>query len=164
MKANWFRIALIEYLVLLLVGCTQVVTPALPHTTPPPIGTMQVVGTQTAPVSPTEGDTTHMTLSTPSPSTSGLQSLIEKAKGDLARRLSISVTQISLVDANEVVWPDGSLGCPEPGMAYAQSLTPGYLILLKADNNEFEYHASRDTYIIYCANPTPPIAITPEDI
>ena len=102
----------------------------------------------------------------PSPSTptaSGLQSLIETAKEDLTRRLSISMTQISLVEATEVVWPDSSLGCPQEGMAYAQVLTPGYLIRLESGNKEFEYHASKGTFITYCENPSPTIPGTPEN-
>ncbi len=103
---------------------------------------------------------------TPSPSTptaSGLQNLIEKAKENLAQRLSISVTQISLVEATEVVWPDSSLGCPQEGMAYAQVLTPGYLILLEYSGTTFEYHASKGNYVITCVNPSPPFPGTPDN-
>jgi hypothetical protein len=104
-----------------------------------------------------------MTSSLPPPTISGLQKLIEAAKEDLAQRLSVSVSQINLVDAQEVVWPDSSLGCPKEGMAYAQVLTPGYLILLQSGDHEFEYHASKGTFITYCENPSPPIAGTPEN-
>ncbi len=98
-----------------------------------------------------------MTPSMPTPADSRLQVLIEKAKGDLAHRLSISVTQISLIEAAGVIWPDTSLGCPQPGMAYAQVLTPGYQIRLKSGNQEFEYHASKGTHVFYCENPTSPV-------
>jgi hypothetical protein len=109
------------------------------------------------PVSPTQGDNTQMTsvLSTPSPS--GLIGLIEKAKEDLAQRLSIPTSDISLMEAKQVVWPDGSLGCPQPDMLYTQVLTPGYLIKLKYDVRDFEYHAGKDRYLIYCENPLPPV-------
>ena len=99
-----------------------------------------------------------------SPSTlSGMESLIEKAREDLAERLSIETSQIELVEAREVTWPNASLGCPQPGMAYADVLTPGYLIILKANSLEFEYHASRGTEVIYCENPTSPVEGTPID-
>jgi hypothetical protein len=103
----------------------------------------------------------------PSPSTptaSGLQNLIEKAKEDLTQRLSISVTQISLVEATEVVWPDSSLGCPQEGMAYTQVLTPGYLILVEASGKIYEYHANRATYVNFCENPSSPVPGLPADI
>lgn len=66
--------------------------------------------------------------------------LINEAKEDLARRLSIAVSQISLVEVNEVVWPDASLGCPQPGMAYKQVPQDGYLIRLKYQKQIYNYH------------------------
>lgn len=105
-----------------------------------------------------------MTPSLTIPADAGLQNLIDKAVADLAQRLSIPAAQIKLVEAAPVVWPDSSLGCPQKGMVYAQVLTPGYLIRLKASNQEFEYHASKGTYVIYCENPNPPVPGTPADI
>ena len=96
-----------------------------------------------------------MTPSLPAPADAGLQSLIETAKEDLAQRLSISVTLISLVEAMEVEWSDSSLDCPQPGMDYLQVLTPGYRILLEANTQVYEYHSNRDAYFIYCENPNP---------
>jgi len=93
----------------------------------------------------------------PTPSASGLEDLIEKAKEDLAQRLSIPTSDISLVEAKEVVWQDGSLGCPQPGMLYTQVITPGYLIKLKYDIRDFEYHAGKDRSPVYCENPLPPV-------
>ncbi len=104
-----------------------------------------------------------MNPSLPTLTDSGLQNLIEKAKEDLAQRLTISANEIILLEATRVVWPDSSLGCPQEGMAYAQVLTPGYLIQLEYSGNKFEYHASKDTSITYCKNPTPPIPGTPEN-
>ncbi len=87
--------------------------------------------------------------------------LIEKAKEDLAQRLSIPTSDISLSDAKDVIWPDSSLGCPQEGMLYAQVLTPGYLIKLKYDEREFEYHTGRESSLTYCENPLPPVEGTP---
>jgi hypothetical protein len=93
-----------------------------------------------------------------------MESLIEMAKKDLAQRLSISVGEISLVEAKPVVWPDSSLGCPQPGMMYAEVLTPGFLIVLSANDQEYEYHAGKNSDIFYCENPTPPVPGMPGDI
>jgi hypothetical protein len=98
-------------------------------------------------------------MSTPTssvPFDSNLQDLIQKAKEDLAQRLSLPSSQINLLVAEQVVWPDSSLGCPQEGMLYAQVLTPGYLIRLAFGKHEFEYHASKRTSIFYCENPTSP--------
>jgi hypothetical protein len=117
------------------------------------------ISTPVAP--PTQESTTQMTpplsISTPS----GLESLIEKAKEDLAQRLSISVTQVSLVESIEVEWSDSSLDCPQPGMEYLQVITPGYRILLEVNGTNYEYHSNRDAYIVYCDNANPPILPKP---
>ncbi len=102
-----------------------------------------------------------MTTSVPTPTDAGLQNLIEKAKEDLAQRLSMSVTQINLVEATEAEWSDSSLGCPQPGMDYLQVITPGYLILLEVNAQTYEYHSNRDTYFVYCENSGPPIIPKP---
>jgi hypothetical protein len=68
------------------------------------------------------------------------------------------------VKATSIVWPDSSLGCPQDSMVYAQVLTPGYLIVLETGGKVYEYHANRDTYVIFCENPSPPVPGTPGDI
>ena len=101
---------------------------------------------------------------TPSPSNNvGLQNLINKATADLAQRLSVPIDDITVLESTTVTWPDGSLGCPQEGMAYAQVLTPGYLIRLQAGEQVFEYHASRRTEVVYCEKPMPPVEGTPLD-
>jgi len=90
-----------------------------------------------------------------------LQSMIDKAKDDLARRLSISTTQINVVDAKEVTWSNSSLGCPQPGMGYADVLTPGYMIVLSTNGQDYEYHAGKSSDIFYCESPLPPFEGVP---
>lgn len=106
----------------------------------------------------------HPTM-TPNPFTPfpSIQILIEKATKDLAQRLSIPVAQIHLVETRDVVWPDTSLGCPQKGMVYADVLTQGFLIILAANNKEYEYHSSKGTELVYCENPNPPIQSMPGD-
>jgi len=69
------------------------------------------------------------------------QQMVYMAKEDLSKRLGISVDSISVERVDQVDWPDSSLGCPEPGKVYAQVITPGYRILLKADGKTYEYHS-----------------------
>jgi hypothetical protein len=97
---------------------------------------------------------------TPPGPSSGLESLIKRAKDDLARRLSISAAQIGLVEARAVVWPDSSLGCPQPGMRYKQVPEDGALIILQAQGKVYEYHAGGSRGLFLCEkirkNPVPP--------
>jgi hypothetical protein len=113
----------------------------------------------TVTVSPTEGDA-QMTQSLPTPADAGLQNLIDKAVVDLAQRLSIPITQITLMEARLVVWPDSSLGCPQPGMAYMQVQVDGLLIRLQAGEQIYEYHSGRTRDPFLCTktvkDPNPP--------
>ena len=92
------------------------------------------------------------------PDDPGLQNLIQSTKEDLAARLAISADAISLVELNDVEWSDSSMDCPQPGMEYLQVITPGYRIVLQANEQFHEYHTNRDAYFVYCQNQDiPPI-------
>lgn len=68
---------------------------------------------------------------------------------DLAARLGIDVSDITIVVAESVVWPDGSLGCPQPGMAYTQVQVDGTRIVLEALGENYQYHSggARDLFL-----------------
>lgn len=82
--------------------------------------------------------------------------LVKLAKLDLEQRFSIAPDEIKLIEVEEVVWRDSSLGCPQEGMMYLQVLTPGYLIVLHAGGKDYEYHAGMGMDVIYCEDPSPP--------
>ncbi len=77
----------------------------------------------------------------PTPLDPSLEKIVTQAKDDLAQRLAMDPGQIELVEAASVTWPDGSLGCPQPGMAYTQALVDGLLIRLRAGDRIYEYHS-----------------------
>lgn len=81
----------------------------------------------------------------------------DMAIADLAQRLDVDPDGIEVVSVDEVTWPDGGLGCPEPGMMYTQALVDGSRIVLRADGIRHEYHSggSRDPF--YC----PPARVQP---
>ena len=47
-------------------------------------------------------------------------------------------------------WPDTALGCPQPGMAYAQVITPGYLVIVSGGGKRFEYHTDTRGRAVMC--------------
>jgi hypothetical protein len=67
--------------------------------------------------------------------------LVTQAKTDLAARLGIDVAQVTVVSSTEVTWPDGSLGCPQPGMHYTQALIEGTQTILEANGTRYNYHS-----------------------
>lgn len=112
------------------------------------------------PVSPTQG-VAPMSPSLSTPADAGLQNLIERTKDDLAGRLALAVDEIEVTEVTEVEWSDSSLDCPQPGMSYLPVITPGYRILLHANEQTYEYHSNRDTYFVYCENRIPPVIPQP---
>jgi hypothetical protein len=74
----------------------------------------------------------------------------EAVLADAAQRTGLEVSQLEVVESTAVTWPDGSLGCPEPGMHYTMALVPGYRIRIRADQQVLNYHASARGYWVYC--------------
>lgn len=69
----------------------------------------------------------------------------------LADQLGIPAEQIAVAAWEPVDWPDASLGCPEPGMAYAQVITPGYQVLLEARGETYHAHTDRSGQrVVFC--------------
>jgi hypothetical protein len=65
---------------------------------------------------------------------------------------------ITLVVAEPVVWSDGSLGCPEPGMMYTQALVEGYRIVLEVDGEEVAFHGAGNQPPFRCDGPVEPVS------
>jgi hypothetical protein len=93
---------------------------------------------------------------TPSPMASEIkppdatEPVVQVAQSDLARRLGLATEAIYLVSIEEAKWSDASLGCPEPGIMYAPTVTPGFLVVLQAADKVYEYHADTRQNVIYC--------------
>jgi hypothetical protein len=81
---------------------------------------------------------------------SGMQSIIRAALADAARRTGYDPSALQVIGAETVNWPDGSLGCPEPGMNYTLALVPGYRIRIQAGTEVLDYHASRRGSLVLC--------------
>lgn len=76
--------------------------------------------------------------------------LVKAVVADLARRLNLPPEQIRVVQVEEKMWPDSSLGCPQPGQMYLQVITPGYRILLEAAGRQYDYHTGSESHFILC--------------
>lgn len=78
---------------------------------------------------------------------------VAMAIADLAAMLGVDERTIDVVAWEEVVWRDGSIGCPQPGMAYTQALVDGSRIVLEHDGIRYAYHTARGRDPFYCADP-----------
>ncbi len=66
------------------------------------------------------------------------------AAADLALRLSVSPTEISVQSGEQVDWPNSALGCAEPELRYLQVIIPGWRLTLGHQGVTYEYHADLD--------------------
>lgn len=86
----------------------------------------------------------------PAPSASGSidlpASVIEPVVAEVARLAGIPVDQVTVVSAEAVTFPDGSLGCPLPGMAYTQVLTDGYKVVAEAGGKTYDFRGAGSTF------------------
>lgn len=71
---------------------------------------------------------------------------------DLARRALVKHDAITVVSATEQEWPNGAMGCPQPGEMYTQMIVPGYRVVMQAAGNRYAYHSDRRGNFIVCAN------------
>jgi hypothetical protein len=97
----------------------------------------------------------------------GVQPEIDLAVADLAARLSVDPSTITVVSAAFVVWPDKGLGCPQHGMEYLQVQVDGTLIELAAGGERYRYHSgeSRPPFLCertFSAGPLVPDDSTPD--
>lgn len=71
-----------------------------------------------------------------------LESLVMLAKLDLSLKTGAEIEKIKTKSVEQINFSDASLGVREPGVEYAQVVTPGLIIILEANGEEYEYHAS----------------------
>jgi hypothetical protein len=88
------------------------------------------------------------------PASANQREQVNQATEDLAGRLNIPAEQIQLIDIASVVWSDGSMGCPQPGMFYTQALVEGLRIRLGVGERIFHYHSGRNQPPFLCENPS----------
>lgn len=77
----------------------------------------------------------------------------ELAVEDLAVRLGVSASAITVVKSEAMTWSDGSLGCPQPGMSYTQAIVDGFQVILSYEDRLFDYHADAEGEPFLCASP-----------
>jgi hypothetical protein len=79
--------------------------------------------------------------------------IIDPIVADAAARLGVDPSAVTVVDAHEETWSDGSLGCPEPGMMYTQALVDGYQVVVEANGTQLDYRGSGPGQFRLCEAP-----------
>ena len=83
------------------------------------------------------------------------EAVLNPILADAAERSGASLDAIEVVTAEQVTWPDGSLGCPEPGQMYTQALVDGYQVVVDAAGEELDYRVGSGGSFHLCENGLP---------
>lgn len=147
-------------LMLTLLACSRTVTPAPDAQSSP---RSPESGSSQSPLSPPATPTPEASQHTspvPDPASSPLEpsygaaeQAVAAAKEHLTNELEITSSEVAAVAIEPVEWPDAGLGCPKPGRAYAQVITPGYRIVLEADGKEYEVHTDQGGHAVVICQP-----------
>ena len=87
----------------------------------------------------------------PTPIPGAYPSAVMAAIQRLAEQRDIPPEEITVASWESVVWPDTSLGCPKPGMVYAQVIVPGYWVILEARGSVYRAHTDEaGELIVFC--------------
>lgn len=73
---------------------------------------------------------------------------VRMATNALASVLKIAPEKIHLVSAEPVDWPNSSLGCPKPDMAYLPVIIPGFRVRLAFGDRQYELHTGSGRAIL----------------
>ena len=149
MRSLYFVFALL--LIIALVGCAPTAEPTsepIPTTpseptpeptvdTPPPT---RPAPTETPAPQPGTSPLPKPGMSPISPLPRPPMSAASAAVAHLANELGITPQEVTVLTSDPVEWADASLGCPQPGMMYAQVVTPGYSFVMDAAGKQYKVH------------------------
>ena len=91
-----------------------------------------------------------------------VQAVVDLAIADLAARLGVGTSAVTVLTAAATTWPDKSIGCPKPGMQYLQVLVDGALVELQASGKTYSYHSGDDGKPVLCEQSFTGEGIPPE--
>lgn len=72
--------------------------------------------------------------------------ILLKCKTDLAQRFKLQARDITVLETQATTWPDVALGMPALDKMYAQVVTPGWKIILQAQNSPYLYTTSAKSF------------------
>jgi hypothetical protein len=80
--------------------------------------------------------------------------IADLAVATLAAELGVPRERIVVESITALDWPDSSLGCPKPGMAYLQVITPGHKVMLRVGDAVYAVHEANNKAFV--CKPAPP--------
>jgi hypothetical protein len=83
------------------------------------------------------------------------QGHFESVVDDMLSRSGGDRSAVQVLKSEAVEWPDGSLGCPQPGVMYTQAIVRGYHVILALGDETYDYRLSDRGSFVLCQNPLP---------
>jgi hypothetical protein len=80
------------------------------------------------------------------------------ARTALAAWLGVPEESVQVILVESVAWPDASLGCPQPGQAYAQVVTPGFRFTFEVAGRSYLVHTGLSHLAVVCSEDGVPSA------
>lgn len=122
-------------------GGTDDPTTSAPDTTPTTLEPVEGAVEPTDPTGEGEGDPGEPLPELPDAKIPrAMEPFVNDALADLAAQLGVSTDDITVAVAEQVVWPDGSIGCPQPGVEYIQVQVEGSRTVLIHGQDSYSYH------------------------
>ncbi|HEX2370352.1 MAG TPA: hypothetical protein VHM94_14085 [Acidimicrobiia bacterium] len=103
---------------------------------------------------PKETLPTVVTTSTPGVTGEVPEGFVDKVVTDAASRAGVDESSVVVLTAAAMQWPDGSLGCPEPGVMYTQAIVDGSQIVVQAGGETYDYRLDGRGHFKLCESPT----------
>jgi hypothetical protein len=132
---------------LLVAACSAPSAPPTVPTAPPsvlPTQAPSVLPTMPpSPLNPGGGSSTGAAV--------GQDAAVANSRKDLAERLNIDPSVVTVVSVEAVDWPDGCLGVQIPGVMCTMVITPGYRVILEANGKQYEYHTNASGDVVRLA-------------
>jgi hypothetical protein len=75
---------------------------------------------------------------------------VQLAMATVAEQLQVPLELLTVLRVEPTDWSDASLGCPEPDRAYAQVITPGFLVVVTDGLTEVQVHTDQGQRTVTC--------------
>lgn len=160
MFSNRLRINLFGFLSVVVVACGAIPASTPPITETPTPDLQEIVTPDRTDIIMTKMPERVPPTEVISPITGEVPAeLLDTILKDLSERIHVTREGIIVIQDQSIVWNDGSLGCPQPGVFYTQAQVNGYWVILEAEGKRYDYRVADRGYFFLCNNgflPIPP--------
>ncbi|MEO8437897.1 MAG: hypothetical protein ABI562_05520 [Chloroflexota bacterium] len=80
-------------------------------------------------------------------------SVLDPVIAEVSRLSGVPADQVTVLSAEAVTFPDGSLGCPLPGMLYTQVMTDGYKVVAEVAGTTYDFRGTGAGQFRRCEKP-----------